>query len=133
KEKKKPGTISKAFSTHPMTSDRIKDVGNLVARFPDRQEYQLSSSDFDSVKSRLISINATRRSGEGRDNRPTLKRRPVPVSDDGGTNGQSSDRPTLKRGDSSGATDGSGQESDKSERPTLKRRGDVNPNPDQDR
>ncbi|MBO0725827.1 MAG: M48 family metalloprotease [Blastocatellia bacterium] len=133
KEKKKPGTIAKAFSTHPMTSDRIKDVGNLVARFPDRQEYQLSSSDFDNVKSRLISINAARRSGEGRDNRPTLKRRPVPVSDDGGGAEQPSDRPTLKRGDSSGETDGSGQESDKNERPTLKRRSDANPNPDQER
>jgi predicted Zn-dependent protease len=76
KEKKKPGTIAKAFSTHPMTSDRIKEVGNLVARFPDRQEYQLSSSDFDNVKSRVLSINAARRSGEGRDGRPTLKRRP---------------------------------------------------------
>jgi len=133
KEKKKPGTMSKLFSTHPMTSDRIKDVGSLVARFPDRQEYQISSSDFDNVKSHLLSINAARRSGEGRDNRPTLKRRPVPVSDDSGTTEQPSDRPTLKRGDSSGATDGSGQDPDKSERPTLKRRGDANPNPDQER
>src|SRR5262252_886398 len=118
KEKKKPGTIAKAFSTHPMTSDRIKEVGNLVARFPDRQEYEISSSEFTSVKSRLISINATRRSGDGRDGRPTLKRRPVPVSDDGGTTEQPSDRPTLKRGDSSGATDGSGQGSENTGRPT---------------
>jgi predicted Zn-dependent protease len=133
KEKKKPGTIAKAFSTHPMTSDRIKEVGNLVARFPDKQEYEISSSEFDNVKSRLISINAERRPADERGGRPTLKRRPVPASDDGGSTEQPSDRPTLKRGDSSGATDGSGQESEKTERPILKRRGDANPNPDQER
>jgi predicted Zn-dependent protease len=134
KEKKKPGTIARAFSTHPMTSDRIKEVGNLVARFPDKQEYEISSSEFDKVKSHLISINAARRSGDGRDSRPTLKRRPSSTSaggsDDGGSTEQPSGRPTLKRGDSSGATDGSGQESEKTERPTLKRRNDANPNPD---
>jgi predicted Zn-dependent protease len=113
REKKKPGTIAKAFSTHPMTSDRIKEVGNLVARFPDKQEYEISSSEFDSVKSRLISIKAAWRPGEERTGRPTLKRRPSSTNDDGGSAGQPSDRPTLKRGGSSGATDGSGQESDK--------------------
>jgi beta-barrel assembly-enhancing protease len=137
KEKKKPGTIAKAFSTHPMTSDRIKDVGNLVARFPDKQEYEISSSEFASVKSHLISINAARRPGDERNGRPTLKRRPASTSaggsDDDGSAEQPSDRPTLKRGDSSGPTDGSGQESEKAERPTLKRRGDANPNPDQER
>src|SRR5262245_35507423 len=80
KEKKKPGTIARAFSTHPMTGDRIKEVSNLVARFPEKQEYAISSSEFDKVKSRLISINAARRPGEGRDGRPTLKRRPAPAS-----------------------------------------------------
>jgi len=134
KEKKKPGTIAKAFSTHPMTSDRIKEVGTLVARFPDKQEYEISSSEFTSVKSRLISINAMHRPGDERSGRPTLKRRPTSTSadgsDDGGSTEQASDRPTLKRGDSSGATDDSGQESEKTERPTLKRRSDANPNPD---
>jgi hypothetical protein len=137
KEKKKTGTIAKAFSTHPMTSDRIKDVGNLVARLPDKQEYEISSSEFASVKSHLISMNAARRPEDGRNGRPTLKRRPASTSaggsDDGGSAEQPSDRPTLKRGDSSGATDGSGQESERSERPMLKRRGDTNPNPDHER
>jgi predicted Zn-dependent protease len=137
KEKKKPGTIAKTFSTHPMTSDRIKNVGNLVARFPDKQEYEISSSEFASVKSHLISMNAARRPGDERSGRPTLKRRPTSTSaggsDDGGSTEQPSDRPTLKRGDSSGANDGSGQESEKTDRPTLKRRGDANPNPDQER
>jgi len=133
KEKKKPGTIAKVFSTHPMTNDRIKEVGNLVARFPDKQEYEISSSEFNNVKSRLISLNAAHRPSDTRDGRPTLKRRPASTSDDGGSTEQPADRPTLKRGDSSGATDGSGQEPEKNERPTLKRRSDTSPNPDQER
>jgi beta-barrel assembly-enhancing protease len=117
KEKKKPGTISKAFSTHPMTSDRIKEVSALVARFPNKEEYEISSSEFNNVKSRLISINAGRRQEEDRNGRPTLKRRPA--STGSATN-------------SGGSDDGSEQESEKTERPTLKRRGAANPNPDQE-
>jgi predicted Zn-dependent protease len=76
-EKKKPGTIAKVFSTHPMTSDRIKDVSNLVVRFPDKPEYEISSSEFSSVKSRLVSANALRHPEGERNGRPTLKRRPA--------------------------------------------------------
>ena len=136
KEKRKPGTISKAFSTHPMTGDRIKNVGNLVARFPDKEEYEISSSEFTNVKSHLISMNAANRPGDERNGRPTLKRRPASTSaggsDDGDSTEQPSDRPVLKRRDSAGATDpssASSQEPEKNERPTLKRRSDSSPNP----
>jgi predicted Zn-dependent protease len=132
KEKKKPGTIAKVFRTHPMTGDRIRGVGNLVARFPNKEEYEISSSEFNNVKSRLTSMNATPRPADGRDGRPTLKRHPVPTSDDGGSAEQPSP-PTLKRGDSTGSTDGSGQESEKTERPAPKRRSNANPNPDHER
>src|SRR5262249_2483262 len=80
KGKKKPGTIAKAFSTHPMTSDRIKEVGNLVARFPDKQEHEISSAEFDSVKSRLISINAMHRPEDAASGSPTLNCRPAPAA-----------------------------------------------------
>jgi len=133
KEKKKPGTIAKVFSTHPMTSDRINNVGNLVARFPNKQEYEISSSEFKDVKSRLISINAEHRPADAGNGRPTLKRRRTSTSDDSGSAEQPSDRPTLKRGDSSVATDDPGQNSEQNERPTLKRRSDANPNPDHER
>src|SRR5262245_33396277 len=129
KEKKKPGTIAKVFSTHPMTGDRIKEVSNLVARFPNRQEYEISSSEFNDVKSRMISVNNAGRTTDSHDKRPTLKRRPPSTNDDGGSTEQPPDRPTLKRGDS-GAADGSSQDSEGTERPTLKRRSDPNPNPD---
>jgi predicted Zn-dependent protease len=119
KEKKKPGTMAKIFSTHPLVDDRIDKVKALLARFPDRSEYTINTSDFNRVKSRLISITNARsvsaRAGgtsNERDNqRPTLKRR-QPNSPDGtnpdagatapnSTSGQpeKNERPTLKRND----------------------------------
>jgi len=134
KEKKKPGTIAKVFSTHPMTSDRIREVSNLVVRFPNKQEYEISTSEFKNVKSRLISVETAQRSTDKRDGRPTLKRRPAPTSDDSGSSDEPSGRPTLKRGDSSGTKDSSAPESEQTERPTLRRNGgDTNPDPDHER
>ncbi len=105
KEKKKPGTLAKIFSSHPINGDRIVEVQSLVARFPERGEYQISSSEFNDVKSRLISVMASRRGttmDEAR--RPTLKRRPTATSSDSDETSQSSsseapatERPTLKR------------------------------------
>jgi predicted Zn-dependent protease len=97
KEKKKPGTLAKIFSSHPMTEDRIKEVQQLLVRFPERGEYQLSSLEFNSVKSRVVTLSAAARSTSGDDRgRPTLKRRPQTQSDDtlGDSNGNP-DRPTL--------------------------------------
>lgn len=148
KNKKKPGTLSKLFSTHPMTGDRITEVRELVARFPDRGEYQLSSSEFGQVKSRVLAISgATRGSGQNESGRPTLKRRPQSTS---GEEKESQDsekpnRPVLKRrddsqgGDQTGttpqqnstqqsesSTKPAGQQSEAPGKPTLRRRPDSN-------
>jgi len=128
KEKKKPGTIAKVFSTHPMTGDRIKEVTNLVARFPDKQEYEVNTSEFKDVKAHLVALNAARHPADTRNERPTLKRRPSSTGDPGATDQQPSDRPTLKRGDAPATTDGSDQP-ETTGRPTLKRRSDANTDP----
>ncbi len=101
KEKKKPGTISKLFSTHPLTGDRIKEVSELVIRFPERNEYEVSSSDFSTVKARLVAINTSRRSEsvQNERERPTLKRRPAPATDSINSTQLQTERPTLKRND----------------------------------
>jgi predicted Zn-dependent protease len=124
-EKKKPGTMAKVFSTHPMTSDRIKDVNKLVVRFPDKPEYEVSSSEFSSVKSRLVSANGSRHQEGEHNGRPTLKRRPAPTDGSDDSTETSSGRPTLKRGDSGSASDSSEKEPEAPQRPTLKR----NPQP----
>jgi beta-barrel assembly-enhancing protease len=110
KEKGKPGTLSKLFGTHPPTPDRITKVHDLLVRFPDRDEYMITTSDFVRAKSRLLAVtNARILDGSGRDtgpHRPTLKRHKDTgddsSSDSTTTPDEPKDRPTLKRRDSDG-------------------------------
>lgn len=126
-EKRKPGTLEKVFSTHPMTGDRIKEVRELIVRFPERSEYQISTSEFLDLKSRLSSFSASSQPiGSRDDGRPTLKRRPQTDADDTNIDrgdSEAPNRPVLKRRDSSDdpETGGSSSSSEESGRPTLKR------------
>jgi predicted Zn-dependent protease len=53
-EKTKPGTLSRVFSTHPMTEDRIKAAQlNIQQNLETRPEYVLNTSEFIDVKARL--------------------------------------------------------------------------------
>jgi len=103
-EKKKPGTMSKVFSTHPMTEDRIKasqtEIQKILVAKP---EYVVDTSEFENVKTRLARLE-NRRKGDTKDdaNRPTLRRAPGSGSADGEDGSQKpdqEDRPTLKRRD----------------------------------
>ncbi|HTM42357.1 MAG TPA: M48 family metallopeptidase [Terriglobales bacterium] len=96
-EKKKPGFLSKAFSTHPQTPDRIeKSQAEIAHLLPPRPEYVEDTSEFEDVKARLAAIENRHKIQNPKDNRPTLRRTNGPddqKKDDG--------RPTLKkRGDS---------------------------------
>src|SRR2546430_5153585 len=80
--KKKPGLISKAFASHPQSIDRLEASRQLVARFPEREEYVLSTSEFQRVKARLFRLSNAKASTagdladeNGQPKRPTLKRR----------------------------------------------------------
>src|SRR5271156_5099670 len=56
-EKKQPGTIPKVFSTHPPTPDRIEASQKEIATIlPARDEYIVSTSEFDDIKARLATI-----------------------------------------------------------------------------
>ncbi len=113
-EKKKPGTLAKAFSSHPMTPDRVEAAQKeMKSVLPPRDEYIVNTSEFDQVKGRLASIENRHKVQNDKDNkdRPTLRRATAdnPSTDTG--NGSSSgngngsstddDRPTLKRNDGS--------------------------------
>lgn len=92
KNKKKPGTISKLFADHPAPADRRAAATALAARFPEREEYVISSSEFQRVKNRLLRLSNARASStgaiagadDGTPGRPTLKRR-QPTPDDSTT------------------------------------------------
>jgi predicted Zn-dependent protease len=103
-EKTRPGTLSKVFSTHPMTEDRIQAAQkNIQTMLEAKPEYVLNTSEFMDVKARLAMLeNRTRSLNTDKDaNRPTLRRRSGNGTDDG--DGQDKpdqdERPTLKRRD----------------------------------
>ena len=102
-EKKKPGTLSKAFDTHPQTPDRIEKSQDEIAKIlPAKAEYIVTTSEFDQVKARLASIENKHKILDQKDaNKPSL-RRTSNGNDKSTTNGQTDDdRPTLKRRDDS--------------------------------
>lgn len=100
KNKKKQGTLSKLFSSHPQSLQRRDASLALVARFPEKNEYIISTSEFQRIKEHLLRI-----SNAGvvdpddidpiQEGRPTLKRRqPEPDS----TSPSDSTKPTEKSG-----------------------------------
>jgi len=102
KEKKKPGTLAKAFASHPQTPDRIQESQKEIATIlPAKAQYVVSTSEFDDVKSRLATIENRHKVIEEKDsNRPSLRRASTADktgSDKGGNSDD--DRPTLKRRD----------------------------------
>src|SRR5947207_423130 len=105
KEKKKPGTLAKAFATHPQTPDRITKSQDEIAKvLPAREQYVINTSEFDDVKSRLAAIENRRKVDDQKQgNKPTLRRTDSNTSrngsKDGDNNGKDDDRPTLKRRD----------------------------------
>jgi predicted Zn-dependent protease len=100
KEKRKPGTLARAFSTHPQTPDRIEksqeEIGKIL---PARPQYVVSTSEFDDVKSRLASIENRHKVLDDKEgSKPSLRR--ASTSDKSGKDDKSDDdRPTLKRRD----------------------------------
>ena len=102
KEKKKPGTLAKAFSTHPQTPDRIeKSQEEIATILPARPQYVVSTSEFDDVKARLAQLeNRHKILDKKEDSKPTLRRTSTPKM--AATKGKAADdRPTLKRRDDS--------------------------------
>ena len=102
KEKKKPGTIAKAFASHPQTPDRIaasqKEIATIL---PARPQYVVSTSEFDDVKARLATIENRHKIIEEKDgSKPSLRRTSTSDKPSGtDKSGDDDDRPTLKRRD----------------------------------
>lgn len=70
--------MDRLFSTHPLTQDRIQRCQRIIKDyFPDREAYQLTSSDFETVKVRIAELHATRfyLSDIEEEYRPLLRRR----------------------------------------------------------
>ncbi len=104
KEKKKPGTLAKAFASHPQTPDRIEksqeEIGKIL---PARVQYVVSTSEFDDVKARLAVIENRHKVLDEKDSSKPSLRRTSTNDKTGNDKGSTSDddRPTLKRRDDS--------------------------------
>jgi peptidase M48-like protein len=103
REKKKPGTLAKAFATHPQTPDRISKSQEEISRIlPARAQYIVTTSEFADVKSRLASLENRRKLVDDKGgNKPSLRRTTSTdkSGDKSGDKGGDDDRPTLHRRD----------------------------------
>ena len=108
--KKKASSLAKLFSTHPQSIDRRDSSLALVARFPEKEEYIISTSEFQRVKAHLFKLTNAKAGipvdfDEGDPGRPTLKKRqpdaPDSTADSTDTSSSSSSEPPKlkKRGE----------------------------------
>src|SRR5258708_29138524 len=90
-EKRKPGLVAKAFSDHPQTPDRILHSQEEIAHLlPAKDDYTVTTSEFDDVKARLARIENKRRLIDTKGGpKPSLRR--ASTSQDDGTGTQTSD------------------------------------------
>jgi predicted Zn-dependent protease len=117
-EKKEPGTIPKVFSTHPPTPDRIEAIQKEIATIlPARDQYIVTTSEFDSVKARLQMIEANIKVKDNNPNKPTLRKK---TTQNKGGNTAPPDPNSTSNGGSSAPSDPSS--TDDSDRPTLQHR-----------
>ena len=103
-QKRKPGIVARAFSDHPQTPDRILHTQEEIAEIlPAKDEYLVTTSEFNQVKARLARIENKRR----------LDQKNGPA------------KPSLRRASTgTGAGAGAGSGTDTTDRPTLHRRDD---------
>ncbi len=116
-EKKQPGTIPKVFSTHPPTPERIVAAQNEIAKIlPARDEYIVTTSEFDTVKRRLQMIEMNMKVDDKKNpNKPSLRKK---------TDQQPNKGPST--GSDPQSTSSDPTSTDDPDRPTLQRRPDPN-------
>jgi beta-barrel assembly-enhancing protease len=90
-EKKKPGTLSKAFDSHPQTPDRVERSQEEIEKLlPPQPSYKVDTSEFQDVKARLSKIENRRKLDDRKEGSPELRRASAPTETD-------DDHPVLKR------------------------------------
>jgi hypothetical protein len=119
-EKRKPGLVAKAFSDHPQTPDRILHTQEEIARIlPAKDEYTVTTSEFEDVKARLARIENKRRLTDTKGGVKPSLRRASTGPDDNGNSGNSGSSGSSGQAGNSGSDSGDGP-------PTLHRRDDQN-------
>jgi predicted Zn-dependent protease len=71
---RKPGTVARLLSTHPMDSERIQKAQKEIEEIlPARDQYVVNTSDYHTMRQRVFAMEA-RKKPEQQDNRPRLIR-----------------------------------------------------------
>jgi predicted Zn-dependent protease len=100
KESAKPGSVSKMFSTHPPTGDRIEmSKKNIEDVLPSREQYVVTTSEFNQIKAQLAQLENRRPSPEEA-NKPSLRRktqRPDVNNPDDTSSPEEANKPSLRR------------------------------------
>jgi predicted Zn-dependent protease len=103
-EKRRPGSVPKIFASHPPTPERIQKTQSEIAQIlPARNEYVVSTSEFDVVKQRLRQVLTGNKAKEDEPGKPTLRKRTEEDKDKKSTDKdkekktEDDDRPVLKR------------------------------------
>ena len=81
-QRRQPGRVSKLFSTHPPTGDRIVKVQKDIEEFLKSQpQYVVTTSEFNDVKARVLALDRGWKDGAPYPNRPTLRRAPEKLAE----------------------------------------------------
>lgn len=106
-ERRTPGSVPSVFMDHPPTADRIiKCEEEIKTILPKRNQYLVSTSEFNDVKARLQTVLTARLKDRQQQGAPTLEKR--------------------KETDKTQAKDGKGADQGGDQPPVLKRRDDQN-------
>ena len=100
KDKKQPGTLAKVFASHPPTPERITHTQAEIKRIlPMQPQYVVNTSEFDSVKARLATIQNRKKPVQSNDSaKPTLRTASADTNPNATTQ-PDDDRPTLSKRD----------------------------------
>ena len=96
-ERRAPGTMSTVFASHPPTGDRIVASEEEIQKIlPKREQYLVSTSEFDDIKARLQTVMSQHRRLKT-DSGPTLRKRDPGAVDK--TSGQTQSGQPTSSGD----------------------------------
>lgn len=109
-ERREPGSVPKIFMDHPPSPDRIVKLEEEMKTFPKKDQYLVSTSEFDDVKSRMQMVINNRRLAKAKEGSPTLRKREqteepastTTVKQGDNTKTEDDKPPVLKRRDSTG-------------------------------
>ena len=92
-ERRQPGSVNEIFADHPPTPDRIIKAEEEIKNLPPREQYLLSTSEFDDVRARVNTVLASLK----KNGKPDLvpEKQPDKTSTQTSPDNQGADKPPV--------------------------------------